>query len=86
MINNNSFSYLKALIFEKKSFCITFHTSPDLDAICSGLALKKILLKKEKEVFIISPSKISDFLKNFIPKDEIIIIANEDEELSKNIS
>lgn len=58
-------------IMECNKIAITFHTSPDGDALGSSLALLQGLMKLKKEVYIISTDKVPDDY-SFLPYKEII--------------
>lgn len=70
-------------ISSSKLIGITYHTSPDGDALGSALALSKALNKMDKENYIISKEKISrDFsylnADNIITGEEVTIKENTD--------
>lgn len=64
------------LLLDSAVVAITFHTSPDGDAIGSSLALMLGLKKLNKKVYLLSNDEISDDL-NFLPGSSDIILVHE---------
>ena len=62
---------VKKFILDSKKIGITYHVSPDGDAVGSALALYQGLVKLGKDVYIISKDEISDYLK-YMPKSDVI--------------
>lgn len=62
---------IKELIFQSNNIGITYHVSPDGDAVGSVLALHKGLKKLGKNSYIISKDKISDNLFFLLNSDKI---------------
>lgn len=58
-------------IRECNKIAITFHTSPDGDALGSSLALLQGLMKLNKDVYIISTDKVPDDY-SFLPFKEVV--------------
>ncbi|MCE9654542.1 bifunctional oligoribonuclease/PAP phosphatase NrnA [Clostridium celatum] len=65
-------SQIANLILEGKKIGITYHVSPDGDAVGSVLALLNALRSLNKECYVISKDSVSDNLKYLKGSDEII--------------
>ena len=64
-------SQIANLILEGKKIGITYHVSPDGDAVGSVLALLNALRSLNKECYVISKDSVSDNLKYLKGSDEI---------------
>lgn len=62
---------VKKFILDSKKIGITYHVSPDGDAVGSALALYQGLSKLGKDVYFISKDEISEYLK-YLPASEKI--------------
>ena len=60
---------------EARQVAIVVHTHPDGDAIGSGLAMKRMLEKQGKQVTLISPDQVPEYLR-WLPGSEAIIEAD----------
>lgn len=66
-----SLADVKKNILASKKIGITYHVSPDGDAVGSALALYQGLLKLNKDVYMISKDELGEYLK-FLPSSNVV--------------
>lgn len=76
-INQEHIQALKLDIERNQKFLISTHSNPDGDTVGASLAIAQLLLQMGKDVMVVAPDDIPDFLQWIPGADSIVIYKDE---------